>query len=770
MTAQEMIDFIKTSYDDKKGIRKKILGNSFSSLEVKKAIEYLQSLDSTADVLGNYELFLKLISYFNSALYRRARVAKYTGEVEGELITSAGIMLVVATAGVATFIPGFMDYIKGGAKFIQSQDPLASTCRTANANLEMALVINDFATSNVLLDILRIDSTSVSGDFRKGLLAMKYADFQKLFSIGNEINLFYSWQKKITQKEALEFSTTKSFSLAAEEWKLVQDTPYPFDLFLCLLDCLPYALWTHLDVNGKEKIHSFFVNCPSDNRIQIKSFPCGLKYLHASPDHGLFTQANIEKLLIPENHAFLTNINSFNLTNIPAHLRTQESFEEMLRLARGDNPTEVVNAYITRLIGFDPNNRGGDSQSTHKKSVHDSVALSLKRLNQLYSLSESQIQEQVLEFEQFTAEIQRGDFQHLCEEGDGENRCDKVAIRSIARLIRMSKQWGLNTVKEEQTGYPLSKIIALMWKAAKDEANHLPNSLNAKENLVRGLAHIQRIYNYGSKQGNDRPSCDGGTINDFVGTLNNIHCDVIIILINETSISAMSITYAETIFLEKFTQKIEKDDHFMQAIDQEISANHWVSPKLSQLYEQCVRAIEEKIKADTLSEMTRAQFKSNQIKAINIEMAPWIKKNITALRENKCMFEHAKRRYNAIHNPQVIVKKQEIVKDDFEKLLAAIENAKAVQKRMPTSSLFKTVNLQKIDDFCAALREKSYSDTMAWLQDNRGELKIGRFGSSLQQAFLKDDKPFDCPRLDVLEQWVEYSAVDNDLNCFSFGC
>ena len=788
MTPLEIVDFIEAIYKKQKGIYKTLLQKN--TLEIDAAIAYLKTLDSEANVLGNYKIFLMLISCFFPKFYMDEHL-----RAKALLIPRTIINDIVINLNSIRFIYGFIGSESLYNGMIPSDiDPLAEICR--DETLETAISVNGSATLDVLKHILVLQDkespTSLEISLGQALLQMPYSDFLKLFQVarGDKIDEMFLGKNLVFTRETridmdidrlvrprsfdLNYFSKYFFkNLIEDDWECIQNSDYPMDVFACLRSCAAYSLWSHFeDADSQERFRGLLND--SVNLERLKKLHHGLDYLFGSNNRDLLTKENIETLLAPQNSNFLIYSDTFNLANIPEHLRTQNSFNKILRLSRGKTPTVDVNAYIAEMIRY---RALEDSQSTHKKSVHNSVALSLKRLNHLYPLSKWEIQKEVCEFEQFAEEIQTSLFRHLYEEADGENRCDKVAARSIARMIQLSKLWGISTVKESQTGFSLSKIIALIWKATKDKTQHLPNSLNAKENLIRGLAHIQRMYNYGNKQGKDMPSCVGGTINDFVGVLNNIHRSVIIILINEANIATMSISYAQKIFLGRLEKEIKKDKHFMQKIEAEILASDWVYPTLSKLYEECIKATVQKIKTDTFSQMTRAEFKREEIKAINAEMAPWIVKSFAALRENKCMLEHAKRQYNEKYNPQAIANKQEVVKDDFEELLLAIEDAKRAFKRTPAqnkSNLFKKVDLQKIEEFCEILQGKNYSEAIAWLQtgNNHDELKVGIFGRYLKNIFITENsdakKPFDCPDLNLLDKWIEYSAVDKDYSCYSF--
>lgn len=748
-----MIVFIQNTYNTKKGPRITLFRHY--SPEINRAIQFLNRVNPNVNVLTDYSIFLRLIGFFLT------KINIYGRELD-DAVTRLGQRLLCAVSFNKSFYD--LDPIKRINLF-------ADIC--GEETLEMALTVNGSATCYALIRVLYLQERWCEISIGATLLNMKYIDFLRTF----QNKFFYGFRHPYSHPDQSYMTSTDFLFgnvLNNEEWQCVHESSFPLDVFKCLASQQIDDLWNHLNPEGKAFVHSFFKDATPETLKPIEKLNQGWLYLYRSNNHELRTSSNIVALFLAENSNFLMHIDTFHLAQIPQHLRTQASFDQMLTLARGENPTTAVNTYIARLIAPPIGHRGlGDSQSTHRVSVHSSVALSLQRLHCRYSLSESQIQEQVSEFEQLTTEIQQGNFQHLCDEGDGENRTDKVAIRSIARIIGLCRQWGLHIVKERQTGYSLRTIIALMWTAVKDTERHIPNSLHAKENLVRGLAHIQRMYNYGSKVGRDLPSCDGGTINDFVGTLNNIHPDVIIILINKASIAAMSMTYAETIFLEKFEQEMKKDPDFMQRIDQELLTDHWVLPILSRLYEDCIQATVEKIRAETHAEMIRARFEQPQIGSILAEVETFIADSIITLRENKCMFEHAKTRYNAIHNPQPIVQIQEVPKDEFDKLLTAIDVAKNASRITRVSRLFKSVNIQKIDQLCEALREKSYCDVLEWLKEesNRDELKVGIFGRSLKQAFLTespDDRPFGSPSIQSLSQWIEYCAVDKNLHCFAF--
>ncbi len=741
-----MINFIKDAYNTKKGPVRTLFRNY--SLEINNAIKFLTRRDPEANVLTDYSIFLPLVGCFLT------KIDMFKSPLENQALAIFG----EALDGLEG--KNIRDF--GGIK-IWRRNLLANIC--AEETLKMALTVNGSATCHVLISILCLKVVNCEISIGAKLLEMKYIDFLRTFIEVPRPDSYW----KIDPAYYL-----TATSLSPDTWECVHESLYPLDVFTCLATQSVEQVWMYLSPQGKGRVHSFFKNATPETLKSITTLRGPLRYIFNSNNNELRTSSNIEALFLPENSAFLMHSHTFHLARIPQHLRTQVSFDQMLTLARGENPTTAVNTYIDRLIAPPIGHRGlGDSQSTHRVSVHSSVALSLQRLHCRYSLSESQIQEQVSEFEQLATEIQQGNFQHLCDEGDGENRTDKVAIRSIARIIGLSRQCGLLIVREGQTGYSLRTIIALIWAAAKDTELHVPNSLHAKENLVLGLAHIQRMYNYGSKRGTDKPSCNGGTINDFVSTLNNIHPDVIIILINKTSIAAMSMTYAETIFLEKFEQEMEKNPAFMQGIDQELLADHWVLEILSGLYEDCIQATVGKIRAETRAEMMRAQFEQPQIRSILAEVETFIADSIITLRENKCMFEHAKTRYNAIHNPKPIVQIQGVPKDEFDKLLTAIDVAKNASRRTPVRSIFRPVNIQKINQLCEALREKSYCDVLEWLKEesNRDELKVGIFGRSLKQAFLTespDDRPFGSPSIQSLSQWIEYCAVDKNLHCFAF--
>lgn len=799
MTPQQLINFIKERYKARRGFGRTVKGNSKG---INLAINYLKTLDSDVDVFTNYQIFFTLVTYFVPSLLKHKH--------ESHKAIKKGFIAIIPIRGAVLF--GVMPSILFSAMFIDSFslfdfaeyklwkkfnrfccgygilslkiDPLLEICLQENATLDRAIYLNGYATSDVLKDILQ-EAAFQGRPFSLGkqLLDMPYKDFTESYCFDE---LFHGYFDAI-----LKTPTHLQENFSESDWECIQNSAYPTAVFHFLAHLSLMGrdeFWMRLESpESKVRFSSFLMTSQPDKLKKLKE---GLRYLIESDDFQLLTEENIEMLLNSENSVFLEQCATFHLDRMPGHLRTQGSWDEILRLAReSPNPTDAVNTYVAHQLELF--NRTitmvhGDSQSTHKTSVHNSVALSLGRLVLRYSLSEEEIERYVGEFEALIPCLKAGDFKHLNqhENDTHENRCDVVAVRSIERILRLAKR-KIFKVKEAQTGLSLKEIIALLMRAVLDEGSHISGSLDAKDNLIRGLFNIQRMYNYGSQNGKDKPSCDGGTINDLVTTLNAIHPDVIIVLINSLAIADYSLSQAKKVFWEKFTKGIPESADFIDIINQELYQNDWQSSLLKRLYTESLNETKQAIESYIAGIARHAKFTPDQIIDLNREIAPWVQINLSELNADKSMLVYIKSKYYEKNNLTVSpVIQDETPKDNFDKLLNAIDKAIIAEKQFRASisstmiarqRFFSNVNFDKIYEFYYIIKhDRRCSSAVEWLQtgENHQELKKGIFGRSFKQVFLKeesdDEKPFSCTNIDRLDKCIEEHAVALDICWYPF--
>ncbi len=259
---------------------------------------------------------------------------------------------------------------------------------------------------------------------------------------------------------------------------------------------------------------------------------------------NLLTTDNFNQLLRQE-HAILTMDFAMNgiWGLIPPHVLTQDVFDELCALARGDDNEHQLNLYLARLIAQLPQAQAlNDSQSTHTASVHRSVSQSATQLYQRYGHAiENDKLKTILN--KIKSEI------NALQSNDIEKKHHDAAKRAFVRLTQDGYAFS-----DPTSNVSTQQLIALAWLAIHDEALRAGHLNDALAMFIEGLYEIQREYCL-SEQGvdngaeRDLASCPGGTFNKIVEKLVGIHPDCEIIFITPRTVSAklMQVVRAEAI-------------------------------------------------------------------------------------------------------------------------------------------------------------------------------------------------------------------------------
>jgi hypothetical protein len=398
------------------------------------------------------------------------------------------------------------------------------------------------------------------------------------------------------------------------------------------------------------------------------------KLLHSLRDRDLLTQPVLQQII--SNEWVFQNIADCAercLDIIPNHLWTADLLQQFITASAVHEYAAISNEQLYQFIGLQapniiqPAGARGNSQSTHAMSVHTTVASSLYRLNDRYRLTESQINTKLNELEAFADEFTSGAYAHLDDEHLGEMKTP-FAAQSIQRLVALAKQ---NTVKERQTKFGLSKILALIWTGIQDESLH-----NTSLGLVPKDKFINELYNieveYGIRaDGVGAHSCDGGSINGLLLPLDRVHGDVHIDLIYKAAVIDQILNEAKVVFLEQFKAALSqgKQSTFTQKYNAEIENTDWQDPEIQAWYTNCLDKIRASAIENKYHRIDAARIDApSKIAELKQQAIDWIDIAMQTLSENKYMLEPTRIAYEREKaSPLAVVAANEI-QEEVDKL------------------------------------------------------------------------------------------------------
>ena len=338
---------------------------------------------------------------------------------------------------------------------------------------------------------------------------------------------------------------------------------------------------------------------------------------------------------------------------IPRRLWTVELLQQVITASAVHEYAAVSDEQLYNLIGrqapniqgfIQPARAGGNSQSTHSMSVHTTVASSLYRLNDRYHLTESQINTKLSELETFAGELTSGAYAHLDDERLGELKTP-FAAQSIQRLVALARQ---NTVKESQTKFSLSKILALIWIGVQDESLHNTSlGLVPKDKFINELYNIEVAYGV-QVDGTGLHSCNGGSINGLLLPLDRVHADVHIDLIDQAVVIDQTLNEAKVLFLEQFKSALsqEKQSTFTQKYNAEIENTDWQDSEIQAWYTNCLEKIRASAIENTYHRIDAARIDDpSKIAELKQQSIVWIDIAMKTLSEDKYMLEQTKIAY-----------------------------------------------------------------------------------------------------------------------------
>ncbi len=327
--------------------------------------------------------------------------------------------------------------------------------------------------------------------------------------------------------------------------------------------CVRLNIWNQLELDTN--YHVF------QTKYRIKQLVEIFRFLNKK--NIPLTQERLEALLDPQNDYLLREGFQLLMQYCPAHYAlTAANWDALVESCQGDDPGTTLMDCIVAIVG--------GAQTTHKPSVHAGVANSLKRLNAQYpeldvdtkieefekQLAQENIDEQVKAFgEKLIAKINGTEFPDF----DPIER--EKAINGINRILKLIEDHP--DIQEEQTKYRLKKVVALVWKAANDEALQRADGQNKIHSLIQEIYNLQVEYSQpGTIQ--DAASCPGGTINGLLNALNGLCSDkqtiVFIELIDQTGTSEVIVAQAKQFFAEERKRIEREDSEFMKKLLDEI--------------------------------------------------------------------------------------------------------------------------------------------------------------------------------------------------------
>lgn len=337
-----------------------------------------------------------------------------------------------------------------------------------------------------------------------------------------------------------------------------------------------------------------------------------LNLLHDMPDH-LFTSElwhEIESIIEYYLNLDIDALLELSQQAILMYLRDVLNTQQIHAFVP---PEPIIDIPVPPIVRY----QWGKSQTTHAPSVEDTTTSSWFRLEKRYPLSVAEIAANVDKFEQFARIITSNDFITRI----GEQECKAAQICLMGLITEAS----VVNSKEKHTKFPTSKMLALIWEALIDTTIHDKTiGLDAKEHLIRELSNAQQ----GAYDGANGESCFDGKTHELLNGLNGIHPDVKIVLINQTTIADLILSYAKKILKESFLH------HMQQASMPQLERQAW--------YESCLKQTEEAVIHHCQSRLEEAEVSPENITLFITEITKphsnaslsWIKTGLQALRAN----------------------------------------------------------------------------------------------------------------------------------------
>ncbi|MDF2939481.1 MAG: uncharacterized protein K0R66_123 [Gammaproteobacteria bacterium] len=211
------------------------------------------------------------------------------------------------------------------------------------------------------------------------------------------------------------------------------------------------------------------------------------------------------------------------LNNMPLHLLTQHAFDHIIlicREAEQDYRAERIQDYAADLIVEYMQTLEAElppemnyAQSTHARSVHQSVSLSAQKL-----------------FERYKDAIDtKAKLDSILESLITWSEAVEDHTNTVKSCINRITEFGY-TFEDRTSQISMRQLLALIWKALHDDANRHGSLEDALDQFKKGMYQIQRGYNldeHGNDDGSeDRPICVAGTFNKIIEQLQGIHPDV----------------------------------------------------------------------------------------------------------------------------------------------------------------------------------------------------------------------------------------------------
>jgi hypothetical protein len=246
-------------------------------------------------------------------------------------------------------------------------------------------------------------------------------------------------------------------------------------------------------VNNSSALDVLCLNLSASRILSLTNLEASLPYL------GYFEDREVADLI----------------TDMPIHLLTQETFDHILQIFREAEGNYVVESLINYIIALHAElpPEINYAQSTHAKSVHQSISISAQKLFERYKdaiNTKAKLDAVLVSLVAWSEAVE-----------DHTN-----TVRSCINRITAIGY----TFEDPTSQISMRQLLALTWQAMHDDANRHGSLEDALDQFKKGVYQIQRGYNldeHGNDDGSeDRPICVAGTFNKIIEQLQGIHPDV----------------------------------------------------------------------------------------------------------------------------------------------------------------------------------------------------------------------------------------------------
>ena len=243
-------------------------------------------------------------------------------------------------------------------------------------------------------------------------------------------------------------------------------------------------------------------------------------------DNGaILRQETFDLLFLPEHGWLLSHEARVELwERLPQVFFDEQTFRDLLRYARAEDPVLMVDHYLQGLAAMLENNLNEEGEtlldelngvdSTHTASVHKTVSESALRLQLRYGhVDEAELQDLLEQATLWMVSIYV----------EGEKI--EVALRAMVRITDPAYSFS-----DPTSGISLRQLLVLVWQAMHDEGNRSGTLADAKQLWLEALYEIQRGGNlleggFDDQGSEDLMICPAGTFNKFIEKLQSIHPD-----------------------------------------------------------------------------------------------------------------------------------------------------------------------------------------------------------------------------------------------------